>query len=168
MNLKLVALLIFLFINNPVTAEDVTSYEKEFYLFVETAPEIFQSSVNLYEEIHELNVESNLKSKLLDCALNERHIYLKEYIPFFKKYLSIEDMQGISTWLKTASGQLWVDFHKGKIETSSLSEKQVTEINKFTENDSMKKLELATEESLSVAHVAGKKFADYCSEKVGL
>ncbi len=167
MNFKILALLFFSSLCDFTYAEEV-SYEEEFYLLVKLSPDLFQSSVNLYDEIKTLEIDTNIKSKLLDCALKEKSIYLNEYIPFFKKHLSLNELKEISIWLNSNTGKLWIYFHKNKTVEKSLSKSQIEAINSFVDSKLMKKFEAATKESVSVAHSAGKKFADHCAEKAGL
>lgn len=158
MNFKILALLIHLFLYHLTYAEEV-NYEKEFYFLVKSSPNLFQSSVNLHDEIQSLEIDMDVKSKLLDCALNEKHIYLNEYIPIFKKHLSVNELKDITTWLTSNSGKHWINFHKDNVNTKPVAQNQIEEINLFVDSTLMTKFEAATEESILVAHSAGIKFA---------
>ncbi|WP_348618676.1 hypothetical protein [Paraglaciecola sp. 25GB23A] len=134
---------------------------------LKSSPDLFKSSVNLHEEILALEIEPEIKSKLLDCALNEKHIYLSEFIPLFKKHLSLNELKEVSTWLNSDYGKLWFNIHKGKADINNLPQNTIDKVNEFAGGKLMNKFNDSLVDSIKVANSAGVKFADYCSKKAG-
>ncbi|TRX55158.1 DUF2059 domain-containing protein [Thalassomonas sp. M1454] len=154
------------FLSSATFAQTNASYEEAFYSFTKSVTYLFQPSDKLINQLQELMIDEKYKEQLIQCVQNDNGNLLKEYIPFFQKHLTIDDLVKLTDWFKSQQGQQWLAIQNGKVDPKSLPEETIETINDFVNSKIMKHFNSAVIESKSVAKLAGQKHAEYCFSKL--